>query len=356
MDIKQLRISVVVIIAMAFIASSCAPRLSISEFRQGTIDSKTASHQLPQYVIDKKKPKVAVLPPSDATQFRDTCGLVQSAHENFTQTLAKIGTVEVVERSQLEAFMQEMKFQAGITGEIDANKFMQIAKDVDLVFVGAISSASASSRRVEKVDILGSILAPKGSGVQTEQVCADQGRVIINYRVIEFPSGRVKQAFPSDGQKTTNRKISYDDIAIGCRIQDPCGILNEAVYFAVDDVKESLAEAFPTYGYIYKTMSHNSKPKNRIAFLNLGKADGIEAGSEVDIIEFVNEKDPIKGTESTVPHVLAECTVTETELFPDRSICVIPEGSADFILVKQAVRTKSKTGVFRGIQKIYRKI
>ena len=55
MNIRQLKISVVVIIAAAFVASSCAPKLSISEFRQVAIDSKTASHQLPQYVIDKKK-------------------------------------------------------------------------------------------------------------------------------------------------------------------------------------------------------------------------------------------------------------------------------------------------------------
>lgn len=356
MKIRQLIISVVTITTAAFAASSCAPKVSISEFRQGAIDSKTASHQLPQYVIDKKKAKLAVLPPGAATQFRDTCGLAQSAHENFTQTLAKIGTVEVVERSQLDAFMQEMKFQAGITSEIDANKFMEIAKGVDLVFVGAVSSASASSRRAEKVDILGSILAPKGSGVQTNQVCEDKGRVLINYRVIEFPSGKVKQVFPLDGQKTINRNISYVDIAIGCKIQDPCGILQEATYRAIDDAKESLAEAFPTYGYIFKTMTHSSKPKNRIAFLSLGKADGIEAGSTVDIIEFVPEKDPIKGTESTVPRVLAECTVTETELFPDRSICVISEENADFVFVKHAVRTKSGTGVFRGIQKIYRKV
>ena len=63
MNIRQLKISVVVIIAAAFVASSCAPKLSISEFRQVAIDSKTASHQLPQYVIDKKKAKLAVLPP-----------------------------------------------------------------------------------------------------------------------------------------------------------------------------------------------------------------------------------------------------------------------------------------------------
>jgi len=355
MNIKPL-IFLVAVMATAFIVSSCASKVTVAEFRQEPLDSKTASHQLPQYVIDKKKAKLAVLPPGDATQFRDVCGLAKSAHENLAQTLAKIGTVDVVERGQLDAFMQEMKFQAGITNEIDANKFMEIAKGIDYVFVGSISSASATCSRAENVDLLGTLLAKKGEGIKTEQVCRDQGRVLINYRVIEFPSGKVKHVFTLNGQKTINRNISYADMVMGCKLQDPCGILQEATYRAIDDAKESLTETFSTYGYIFKTITHKSNKKNRIAFLSLGKADGLEAGSAVDIIEFITEKDPIKGTESAVARVVAECIVTETELLNDRSICIISEENADSVFVKHAVRTKSETGVFRGMQKIYRKV
>ena len=152
MNIRRLKISVVDYYSGGFCRIFLCSKLSISEFRQVAIDSKTASHQLPQYVIDKKKAKLAVLPPGDATQFRNVCGLGQAAQENFTQTLAKIGTVEVVERSQLDAFMQEMKFQAGITSEVDANKFMQIAKGVDFVFVGAVSSAGVNASFTQEED------------------------------------------------------------------------------------------------------------------------------------------------------------------------------------------------------------
>jgi len=348
---RRVKISFVSVLAAAFMSSSCAPTLSISEFRQEAMDSKTASHQLPQYVIDKKKAKLAVLPPGDSTQFRTVCGLGQSAHENFTQTLAKIGTVEVVERSQLDAFMQEMKFQAGITSEIDANKFMQIAKGVDFVFVGAVSSAGVNASFMAG-GMQKNIFT--GKDYYASPTCTESGKVLVNYRLITFPSGSIQQVFQLDGQKTNlprNVSSSYD-----CRVQNACGLLQEAVYRAIDDIKESLAEAFPVYGYISKTMTHKSNKKNRIAFLSLGKADGIEAGSTVDIIEFVPEKDPVKGTTSLIPRVISECTVTETELFPDRSICIIPENSADSIYVKHAVRTKSKTGAFRGIQKIYRKV
>lgn len=351
MKSKQLWISVVSIMAMAFIASSCAPKLTIAEFRQGTLDSNTASHQLPQYATDKKKPNVAVLPPSDATQFKGKCNLAQSAHENFTQTLAKIGTVEVVERGQLDAFMQEMKFQAGITSEIDANKFMQIAKDVDFVFVGSVSTASVNASFTEGGQKKNAFT---GKYYYANPSCLESAKVLINYRLITFPSGSIQQAFPMNGQKSPlSRDVRSSE---ECNVQSPCGLLQEAVYRAIDDARESVAEIFPVYGYIYKTMTHNSQQKNRIAFLSLGKADNIAPGNAVDIIEFVNEKDPIKGTVSLVPRVIGECTVAETELFPDKSICVIPEESSDIVFVKHAVRTKVKTGVFRGMQKVYRAV
>jgi hypothetical protein len=329
---------------------SCAKSINVAEYRQSAIDSKVATHQLPQYVIDKKKPKIAVLPPSDSTMFKNTtCGLSQAVHENFTQTIAKIGTIEIVERGQLEAFMQEMKFQAGITNEIDVDKFMNIAKDVDYVFVGSISSAGVKASYTPS----STWTDKKGKVHYSSPSCSNSGNIIANFRLVTFPSGSIQQVFQMDGQKSGSRNVSGSH---QCNVQDPCGLLTLAIYRAIDDARESLAEAFPLYGYIYKTMTHKSNAKNRIAYINLGKIDGIEANSEVDIIEYVKEKDPVKGSETLVPRVIAECTVVDTDLLPDRSMCIIPEDASEAVLVKHSVRTKVKTSVFRGMQKIYRKI
>ena len=249
--------------------------------------------------------------------------------------------------------MQEMKFQAGITSEVDANKFMQIAKGVDFVFVGAVSSAGVNASFMAGGQRK-NIFTGKDVLCQSRTCSPSQERCWLITGLLLF-----LQAVSSRYSSLTARKPIYPrnvSSSYDCRVQNACGLLQEAVYRAIDDVKESLAEAFPVYGYISKTMTHNSNKKNRIAFLSLGKADGVEAGSTVDIVEFVPEKDPVKGVTSLVPRVIAECAVTETELFPDRSICIIPEESVDFVFVKHAVRTKSKTGVFRGIQKIYRKV
>lgn len=44
--------------------------------------------------------------------------------------------------------------------------------------------------------------------------------------------------------------------------------------------------AFPVFGYIYKTMSNRKNPIERIAFIRLVTLDGIKAGSKIEIIEF----------------------------------------------------------------------
>lgn len=333
-----------------FVLSGCVPKLSLMEFRQTDFDFKMASHQIPAYVIEKKKARVAVLPPRDATPFRDKCNLFQSVQENFTQILAMTGTLELTERGQMEAFMQEMKFQAGITSEIDPQRFMQIAKNTDYTFVGSISSADAKASFTEGRHWTDK----KGKTHYSPPSCSEKGTVLINYRLLSFPSGNIQKVFQMEGQKILSKgEVRYSD---ECKLDSPCGVLYEAISRAIDDAKESVIETFPVYGYIYKTVTHNSDPKKRIAFITLGKEDGLAPGAAVEIIEFVNEADPVKGTILTTPRVIAECSVVETDLLPDRSICVIPEENANVVFSKHAVRTKVKTGIFRKLQKIYRKV
>lgn len=174
---------------------------------------------------------------------------------------------------------------------------------------------------------------------------------MVAYRLVTFPRGNIQKAFQLDGDEAVGREVrsSYD-----CSVQDPCGLLSQAIYEAVDDAKESLAEAFPRYGYIYKTMTHNSDPKKRIAFITIGTSDGIKSGDKVEIIEFKKEKDPVKGIEFIQPTTIGECTITETDLSPDRSICVISDKVTERVFIKHAVKTKVTVGIFRQLQKILR--
>ncbi|MEN2994330.1 MAG: CsgG/HfaB family protein [Thermodesulfovibrio sp.] len=342
------KIFLITILCLIFISLSCVPpKVNMSDYTViSDVDSKTVKHPLPDYVINKKKPKVAVLPPTDNPRYSQ-CQLYNTAQEHLVQALANTGTVELVERSQLNVIMQEIKFKAGITGEIDIEKFSKIAHGIDFVIVGSIPSASTTTQFIEG----SSWTDKKGKTHHIPASCKEEANINLFFRVITFPAGTIQKALNMSGQKTITRdaRYSYD-----CRVQDPCGLLGQAIDIAINNSIQELMQAFPVYGYIYKTMTNIKNPKERLAFINLGSADGIKAGSELEIIEFVKDIDPIKKQSIITPQVVGECIVSETNLQPDRSICIISEDSIDRVFTGHAVKLKITETFGRKLQKFFR--
>lgn len=338
----------ILIVCLIFLSLSCAPpKINMAEYAtMSDIDSRIVKHPLPEYIVNKKKPKVAVLPPSENPQY-GRCQLSSTAQEHLVQTLANAGTVEVIERSQLNAIMQEIKFKAGITGEIDAEKFSKIANGIDFVIVGSIPSASTTTQFTEG----SSWTDKKGRTHYVSPSCNEEAKVNLLFRVITFPSGTIQKALNMNGRKSIIRDVrsSFD-----CRVQDPCGLLGQAIYIAIDDATEELMQSFPVYGYIYKTMTNRKNPKERLAFINLGSTDGVKAGSELEIIEFVTDVDPIKGQKIITTQIIGACTVSETNLQPDISICIISEDFADRVFTGHAVKLKFTETFGKKLQKFFR--
>jgi len=342
------KVSLFIIFFLIFMLFSCVPqKINMSEYTTlSNIDSKIVTHPLPDYIVNKKKPKIAVLPPSDNTRYRQ-CNLYITAQEYLIQTLANTGIVEIVERSQLDAIMQEIKFKAGITGEIDAEKFSKIAYGVDFVIVGSISSASVTTRFTEG----SSWVDKKGKRYNVSPSCNTEAKVDLRFRVITFPSGTIQTALNMKGNKSDLRDVqsSYD-----CRVLQPCELLVEAIDAAIDNGREDIMQSFPVYGYVYKTLTNRKNPKERLAFINLGINDGIKGGSELEIIEFIRETDPIKRIPIFRAQVIGECTVSETDLQHDRSICIVSEDSADRVFKGHAVKLKVTESFGRKLQKLFR--
>ncbi len=321
--------------------------VNMSDYTRQSLDEQTCNNVLPSYVVNKRKPKVAVLPPSDATVFaKSNMNLSSTCQENLTQLLAETGSVEVVERGQLKQLMQEMKFESGVTGEIDAQKFMEIAKNVDYVLVGSISAASINASFTEA----SSWTDKKGVTHYSPPSCKETGNVSIDYRLVSFPSGKIVATLPMSGTKFSVRDVrsSYE-----CAPRNT-QLIYDAINRAVDDSKETLIADLPVYGYVYKTMTSASDPKKRLAYISLGTADGLSAGNKVDIMEFTSEKDPVSGTLINSETSVAECKVLENELTPDRSICVPDEEGSGNVHVKDAVKTQVNESVFRKINKLVR--
>jgi hypothetical protein len=332
------------LITLLLFSSGCARSLDLARFHETGIDDKTSTCELPLYVKEKKRPRVAILPVSDTSQFKNTLNLGPAAQDSLTQLIVSSGGFEVMERAQIESFMQEMKFQGGMGVEVDPDQFIKIAKDIDTVFVGAISSASVSSSFTEAR----TWTDKKGNSHTSPPSCSEYGNVSINIRALASPSGTIQNSFQVKGRKSVSREVRHSS---ECKVQNPGGLLSESINKAIDDAKEDIANTFPSLGYIYKTLTDKSDPRQRVAYINLGKSDGLEPGNKIDIIEYVQEKDKVRGTMRIVPRVITEAVVCENQFLPDSSILLIPEDSADSVLVGQAVRTKANVGVMRMINK-----
>lgn len=341
---KTVSTSLLLLLSMLFILSGCATTLDLSRFHESQTDDKSSKTTLPSYITEKKRPRVAVLPIADSTQYSNTLKLSQSATDTLTQLIVTSGGFEVMERAQLDSFMEEMKFQSSVGAEIDADKFAKIAKDLDTVFVGTISSAVVAA----SFTAASSWTDKKGQAHYTPPSCLEEGKVAINFRALESPSGTIINTFQVKGRSTKSRQVGYSS---ECVVQSPGGILSEALNKAIDDAKEDIANTFPSMGYIYKTMTDRIDPKKRVAYINLGKNDGIQPGNKIDIIEFSEEKDKVRKTMRVVQRPIAEGVVSETQFLADSSILLIPEDAADRVLVGQAVKTKANVSIFRMINK-----
>jgi len=330
-------------ILIVFFVGCSPPKVSLMDYTVSDIDNKKAMHFIPDYIVQKKKPKVAVLPPSDNTPY-SRCQLYINAQEFLVQTLALAGNVELVERTHLNAIIDELKFRAGISGDIDPQRFAKIAEGVDFVFVGSISKAYTQARFTPA----SSWTDKKGKTHYTSASCSEEAETGLVFRLLEFPEGRIQKAFNMIGRQINYREVSsqYD-----CRIQDPCGLLNKAIEKAINNSKNEIINTFPVYGYIYKTMTNRKNPQERVAFITLGTSDGIKAGSMVEIIEFIKETDPIKNTDIITSKIIGECTISETDLHNDRSICIIGEDYANKVFTGHAVKTKFQESFWQRLTK-----
>ncbi|WP_459774852.1 hypothetical protein [Aquifex pyrophilus] len=124
-----------------------------------------------------------------------------------------------------------------------------------------------------------------------------------------------------------------------CKYEGICGFLKEALTQAVEQRRYALRNMFPVYGYIYRLMTHKKEPGKRIAFITLGREDGIKPGDTLKIVEFKRVKDPVTGRYFYEEYEIGECKVSSTKFEVDKSICVIDDmETAKKVRIKHAVK------------------
>jgi hypothetical protein len=218
-----------------------------------------------------------------------------------------------------------------------------MASNIDFVIVGSIASTNYGASYTGP----SSWVDKKGYTHNVKPSCSVKGKATVNIRAINASTGVVAKVLPPlDGTSSGSFEVSSQE---QCRVSNPLALVTEAVNKSISSARVPLQDAFPYYGYLYKTMTNSADPTKRIAYINLGKQDGIKAGEKVDLIKYVKEVDRIKKTEKITSQEITEVTISETDLRDDSCIIVVPEEFSSHIMPGLAVKTKGKKSLSESI-------
>jgi curli biogenesis system outer membrane secretion channel CsgG len=322
--------------------SGCANGIKMSNYKELDCDKKDCEIQPPEYIVNKKKPKVAILPLADVTEFDGK--LSKSANETLTQTLTSGTGLEVVERSQMDKLFEEVKFKGNITGDIDPTMLTSLAKDLDFVILGSVSSVSEGAKFTEA----SSYRDKKGYLHNIAASCTVSAEATVNIRAVSTKTGSIYKVFtPFKGKVSGSSEVRSSS---QCQIGDPFQLAQQATAKSIENGKDSFMEAFPNYGYVSKTMTNPGNGKDRIAEITLGKNNGLKAGDKVMLGRYEKSFDRIKKTESLAIHDVTEVTISETGLGDDQSFITLPEEFANDVTVGYIVKTKANKSMFKSFR------
>lgn len=327
-----------VLALMLAVTSGCASTINMANYGELECDKKDCEISPPEYIVNKKKPKVAILPIADVTDFAGK--LSKPAQETLTQIITGGTGLEVVERAQMEKLFEEAKFKESVSGDLDTEALTHLAKDIDYVIMGSVSSVNTGAKFTEA----SSYVDKKGRTHRTAASCSVSGEATVNVRAVSTATGSIYKVFtPFKGSVSGSSEIrsSYD-----CRVGDPYQLASGATAKAIENGRNSFIDAFPNYGYVAKTMTNPKDPKDRVAQITLGRNDGVKPGDRVMLAKFIKSFDRIKKVESVNLQDLVEVQINETGIGDDQSFVKLPEDFAAEVTAGYIVKTKSKRGFF----------
>lgn len=319
--------------------SGCATTIELSKYGELELDGKDCEIPPPDYIVNRKKPKVAILPIADVTEFEGR--LSKPAQETLTQTITSGTGLQVVERSQMDKLFEEAKFTESVGGELDPEALANLAKEIDFVILGSVTSVSTGARFTEAT----SYKDKKGKVHYIAPSCSYSGEAVVNVRAVTTSSGNIYKVFPpfkGRVSSTTEVRSSSD-----CRVEDPFQLASQATAKSIEGARDSFLDAFPNYGYVAKTLTNPKNPKDRVAQITLGRIDGLAPGDRVMLARYAKSYDRIKKTESVALQDLAEVQVSETGLGEEQCYVLLPEEIAGEVMVGYIVKTKANARFFR---------
>lgn len=237
-----------------------------------------------------------------------------AAYQVVTESLLKIKRFTLIERNQLDNLIGEAKLQN--SGLIDDMSAVALGKQSGArhVIVGSYSG------EVNRVLSNGIVV----NGVR-QVVESFPAKLSLSLRMVDVQTGKIENTFSA--QATGNKSA-------------PAFSINEALRDLADKLDRVIANAYPSSGYVIKTLSENEY------LIDSGKANGTSKGDEfllfeqgADLVHPVTGK-VIKGEKK----ILGEGEVTQVD--QDTSIVKASGLKQPVVIGKTQVESKEKKSGF----------
>jgi curli biogenesis system outer membrane secretion channel CsgG len=259
------------------------------------------------------KPRIAVLGFSNNSTFSywgDNLGA--AAADELTTQLVKSGVFTVVERSQVNAILEEQHF--GLSGAVDASTAAQIGK---ILGVQAVLMGSVTQFSVDR----------KSGGVGRLQVTYTEAESRMDIRLVSTTTaeillvaeGQGKKRMGGMGWENYNFQRDFD-----------AGLAQEALRPAVENAVETVVDQADVLAGLAPVAAPGEvvgSPEEGVVYIDKGEADGIEVGQRFDVFRVVDE---IRDSEGNVLDQITEKVgaVEVTRVLSQSSICSVVEGDA----------------------------
>lgn len=205
--------------------------------------------------------------------------LPETVADAVIDEIVNIGGAKVFTRTEMNEVLQEHKFQkSDLVNDETLIKFGKIA-GLEYIITGSINDINfrtVTEERTYKELFTGK----EGSKLVTET----HADVELALRMIDVTTGEIVLATRVKGKCILE---GGDAVAVISAIKKAC---NEALR----DIRPKFSERFILRGYILQTRI-SADGKIRIALINIGKKDGLQAGQKITIYTFQEIKDPFTG-------------------------------------------------------------
>jgi curli biogenesis system outer membrane secretion channel CsgG len=259
------------------------------------------------------KPRIAVLGFDNNSTFSywgDNLGA--AAADELTTQLVRSGMFTVVERSQVNAILEEQHF--GLSGAVNPATAAEIGK---ILGVQAVLTGSITQFSVDR----------KSGGIGAFRASYTEAESKMDVRLVSTTTAEILAVAEGQGKKRMGG-VGWDDFDFEREFD--AGLAQEALRPAVENAVEEIVDQAPVLANLAPVAAPGEvvgSPEAGVVYIDKGAGDGIQVGQRFDVYRVVDEIRDSAG--NILDQVTEKVGVIEvTRVLTNSSICSVVEGDA----------------------------